>query len=222
MDTRFLALAIFACMVLASVGWPTLLRVSRHLVSTAISLGGGTLALVAVLLGANEPYLRYLVVAIAAVVVAALAAEIFFPSDAEHVVTSVSGTAAAGAVATSGAAWVAAHRTVGSEDLVVAAGVALAIAAIASVATSRGYVNVALTLGLSAGAGFGTGYLFDSISWYGGLLVGLAAGAAVLLVQELARREPPPATIWAGIASGLTPVLVAGVLVYVTGRLLIG
>jgi hypothetical protein len=222
LDTRFLALAIFACMILAAVGWPALLRISRHLVSTSIALGGGTLALVAVLLGANEPYLRYLVVALAAIVVAALAAEIFWPSDAQHVVTSVSGTAAAGTVATSGAAWVAAHRTAGSEDLVVAAGVALAIAAIASVATARGYVNVALTLVLSAAAGYGTGYLFDSISWYGGLLVGLVAGASVLLVQELSRREPPPATVWAGIASGLTPVLVAGVLVYVTGRLLVG
>lgn len=222
LGTRYLALGLYLCIVLASVGWPTLLRVSRHLVSTGIALGGGTLALVAVLLGANEPYLRYMVVALAAVVVAALVAEIFFPSEAEHVVMSVSGTAAAGAVAASGAAWAAAHRTAGAEDLVVAAAVAVAVAAIASVATARGSINAALALVLSTAAGYGTGYVFDSISWYGGALVGLVGGTSVLLVHELARREPPPATAWAGIASGLTPVLVSGVLVYVTGRLLIG
>ncbi|PKQ27338.1 MAG: hypothetical protein CVT64_02620 [Actinobacteria bacterium HGW-Actinobacteria-4] len=222
LGTRFLALVVFGFLVLASVGWPIFLRVSRHLVSTAIILGGGTIALVAVLLGRSEPYLRYMVLAIAAIVIAALVAEIFWPSDKDHVVTSVSATAAAGTLAASGAAWIASHRTVGSEDLVVAAAAALAVAAIASVATSRGSLNGILTLTLGAATGFGTGLLFDSITWYGGLLVGLVAASAALLINELARREPRPKNLWAGIASALTPVLASGALIYVTGRLLVG
>jgi hypothetical protein len=163
-----------------------------------------------------------MVVAIAAIVIAALVAEIFWPSNKDHVVTSVSGTAAAGTLAASGAAWIATHRTVGSEDLVVAAAAALAVAAIASVATSKGNVNGILTLTLGAATGFGTGLLFASITWYGGLLVGLVAGSAALLINELARREPRPTNLWAGIASALTPVLASGALIYVTGRLLVG
>jgi hypothetical protein len=222
LGTRYLAIAMFACIVLAAVGWPSLLRISRHMVSTAIIMGGGTLALVAVLLGRSEPFLRYMVVAIAGIVIAALVAEIFFPSATEHVVTSVSGTAGAGAVAASGAAWVAADRTAGAEDLVVAGAAALAVAAIAAVATTKGHINTILTLVLGTATGWGTGHLFDSISWYGGALVGLVAATTALLVHELARREPRPHNVWAGIASALTPVLVAGVLVYITGRLLVG
>src|SRR5690606_29136346 len=68
--TRYLALAVLVCIVLAGIGWPLLLRVSRPMVSTAIVLGGGTLALIAVVLGRSEPYLRYMVVAIAGMVIA--------------------------------------------------------------------------------------------------------------------------------------------------------
>ncbi len=220
--TRFLAIAIFFSIVIAAVGWPWLLRISRHLVSTAIVMGGGTLALIAVLLGRSEPYLRYMVLAIAGITIAALCAEIFWPSAKDHVVTSVSATAGAGAVAVSGAAWVASSRTVGSEDLVVAGAAALAVAAITSVVTSRAHINSVLTIVLGTAVGYGMGTLFDSISWYGGMLVGLVAGATSLLIHELSRREPPPVNVWAGIASALTPVLVAGVLIYVTGRLLVG
>ena len=222
LGTRYLALAVFGCIILASIGWPLLLRVSRPMASTAITMGGGTLALIAVALGRSEPYLRYMVVALAGIVIAALVLEVFYASDKGRVVSSVSATAAAGAVAASGAAWVAANRTAGSEDLVVAGAVALAVAAIASVATSRAGLNTALALVLGTGAGFGTGMLFDSISWYGGITVGLVAAATASLVGELARREPQPHSAWAGIASGLTPVLVAGVLVYIAGRLLVG
>jgi hypothetical protein len=222
LGTRYLALAVFAMIVLAAIGWPVLLRVSRPLVSTAIIIGGGLLALVAVVLGASEPYLRYMVIPVAAMTVAAMIAELFWPSQPGRVVSSVAATAAAGVVAGSGAAWVAADRTPGSEDLVVAGAVAIAVASVTATATSNANINAALTLVFGTATGYGMGTLFDSISWYGGALVGATAGATALIVHELYRREPRPKGVWAGIASALTAVLVAGVLIYIGGRLLVG
>lgn len=222
MGTRYLAAGVLACVVAFAWGWPRLVRSAHPWVGTAIIAAGGTASLGAVVLGRSEPYLRYMVVAVAAVVVAALVAEVFFASGPGRVVTTVSATASGGAIATACAAWVASNRTAGAQDLVVTGAVALAVAAIASVITHRPQLNIVLALILGIGAGFGTGTLFESISWYGGILVGLAAGVSVVLLGELYRREPRPRGVWAVIASGLTPVLVAGVLVYLGGRLLVG
>lgn len=220
--TRFLALAIFALLAIASFGWPSLLRISHHLVGSVIIIAGGSLALVGALLGRTEPYLRYVAIALAATIMAALIVEVFLPSAPGRAVTSVAATATAGTVAATAAAWVAANRTPGSEDLVVAGAATLAVAAIASVITRSIEINALLAVFFGGLAGFGTGYLFESISWWGGLIIGIVAGAATILVHELARREPPPATIWAGMASAFTPVFMTGVLVYVAGRLLVG
>ncbi|WP_297081858.1 hypothetical protein [uncultured Demequina sp.] len=220
--TRYLALGVFVVMAGFAVGWPVLTRVSRRWISTGIIGVGSIVGLGAVVLGRDEPYLRYMAVAIAGIVVVALVSEVFFPSAPGRAVTSVAATASGGAIAASGAAWVASNRTVGAEDLVVAGAAALAIAAVASVLTHHATVNTVLALVLGAGSGALTGWLFDSITWYGGILVGLAAGISVVLLAEMYRREPRPHSVWAGIASGVTPVLVAGVLVYLGGRLLIG
>jgi hypothetical protein len=222
LGTRYLAAGVLVTMLCFAVGWPILTRVSRHWVSTTIIALGSVGALGAVVLGRDEPYLRYMVVAIAGIVVAALASEVFFPSAPGRAVTSVAATASGGAVAASGAAWVASSRTPGAEDLVVAGATALALAAVVSVLTHHATVNTVSALVVGAGAGGVTGYLFDSITWYAGILVGIAAGVSVVLLAELYRREPRPHSVWAGMSSGVTPVLVAGVLVYVGGRLLNG
>ncbi|GIG54994.1 hypothetical protein [Demequina activiva] len=222
LGTRYLAAGVLLVMAGLAVGWPILTRTSRHWVSTAIIGAGSIVALIAVILGRDEPYLRYMVVAVAGIVVAALVTEIFLPSAPGRAVTSVAATAAGGAVAASGAAWVASSRTAGAEDLVVAGAAALAMAAVASVVTNHATINTVLALVLGAASGGVTGFLFDSITWYGGILVGIAAGVSVVLLAELYRREPRPHSVWAGIASAVTPVLVAGVLVYLGGRLLIG
>ncbi|WP_062209881.1 hypothetical protein [Demequina oxidasica] len=222
LGTKYLAGGILLCVLALAWGWPHLAHVSRTTVSSIVIAGGGALAIFAVALGRSEPYLRYMVIAVAAVTIAALASEIFFASQRGHAVTSVAGTAAGGAIATSGAAWLAANRTVGAEDLVVAGGTVLAVAAVAAVLTTNGNVNAVLTILLGTGAGSGMGHLLPSMSWWGGSLVGLSCAVTVVLTNELYRREPRPRTHMAGIASGITPVLVAGMLVYLGGRLLVG
>lgn len=222
LGTRYLAVGILLIVLALAMGWPVLTRASRTWVSTAIIALGGTAAMIAVLFGRSEPYLRYMVVAVAGLVLAALVSEVFLPSAPGRAVTSVAATASGGAVAASGAAWIASNRTAGAEDLVIAGAVAIAVAAIASVATNHPTVNTIAALILGAGSGFALGSNMESLSWYSGILVGLASGVSVVLLAELYRREPHPRDRWAGIASGVTPILVAGVLVYLGGRLLVG
>jgi len=222
LGTRYLAFGVLACILATAVGYPYMTRVTRPRVTSAIIIFGGVLALVAVVLGRNAPYLRYMTVAVAAVTVAALAAEVFFPTGRGRAVTYVAATASGGAIVAAGAAWVAVARTNGAEDLVVCGGAALAVAAIASVLTTHPTVNTlgALTLGTLTGGVMG--YFFPALPWYAGLAIGLVCAVAAVLIQELYRREPRPRGWWTGIAAGVTPVLVAGALVYIAGRLLLG
>ncbi len=222
LGTRYLAVGVLACIVATAVGYPYLMRVTRPRVTTLIVIGGGVLALVAVVLGRTAPYLRYMTVATAAVTVAALAAVILFPTVPGRTVTYVAATAAGGAIVASGAAWVAVARTNGAEDLVVCGGAALAVAAILSVLTTHPTVNTLSALGLGTITGGVMGYFFPALPWYSGVLIGLVCAVAAVLIQELYRREPRPRGWWPGIAAGVAPVLVAGALVYIAGRLLVG
>jgi len=222
LGTRYLAIGVSALIALAAFGWPRLLRVYRRRVSTVIIGASGALSVVAIGLGREEPYLRYGVAAAGAAVLLALAAEVFFPSPPGRAVTSVTGMMAGAMVAVSAGAWVAAMRTPGASDLVVAGASALAIAGIASVITANPGINAAITLTLGAAAGGGMGIVFDTIGWQGGALVGFVAASSVLIVTELTYREPAPRHFFASVASGITPVLAAGVLVYLGGRLLVG
>ena len=219
---RWLGLGVAACIVLFASGWPELTRVPHRRVSAGVIGIGGILALATVVLGENEPYLRYMVIAIAIIVVASLATEIFVPSPAGRAAGAVASTAAGGTIAATGAAWLAAGRTVGAEELVVASAAAVALAAVGSVLTHHSTVNATLAFVLGIGAGTGLGYLFESMPWYAGTVVGGVAAASVVLMNELARREPPATSLWAGIASGITPVLAVGALVYLGGKLLVG
>jgi hypothetical protein len=222
LGTRYLAIGVSALIAVAALGWPRLLRVYRRRVSTVIIGTSGALSVVAIGLGRNEPYLRYGVAAAGAAVLLALAAEVFFPSPPGRAVTSVTGMMAGAMVAVSAGAWVAAVRTPGASDLVVAGAASLAITGIASVLTSKPGVNAAIALTLGTAAGGAMGLLFNSVGWPGGALVGFVAASAVLIVSELTYREPAPRHFFASVASGITPVLAAGVLVYLGGRLLVG
>jgi len=220
--TRFLAVGVSALIALAAFGWPRLLRVYRRRVSTVIIGISGALSVVAIGLGRDEPFLRYGVAAAGAAVMLALAAEVFFPSPRGRAVTSVTGMMAGAMVAVSAGAWVAAMRTPGASDLVVAGAAALAITGIASALTANAAINAVIALVLGTAAGGAMGAVFDSIGWPGGALVGFIAASSVLIVTELTQREPAPRHFLAAVASGITPVLAAGVLVYLGGRLLVG
>ncbi len=219
---QVLAVGVLAAVFVLAIGWPLLTWTPHWLTGSAIVLAGGALATVGVLLGTREPFLRHMVVALAMTTIAALVIEVLRPSPPGQVVTAVAGTVTGATVAASGAAWIAAARTPGAEELVIAGAAALAVAALASAATSRMSLNVLLALTLGSGAGAASGYFFETIEWYGGALVGLLCAAAVVTVHELTRRDIANTSQLAGIAAGITPVTVAGTLVYIGGRILVG
>ncbi len=190
LGTRYLAVAVLAMIVVLAVGWPALLRASRRRAASLVLMVGGAIAVVAVALGDTSPHLRHMVVAAAFMAIGALVSEVFFPSSRGRAVTSVAATCAGAIVVASGAAWVAASRTHGAEDLVVTGGAALAVAAIAGVFTRSPSLNSTLALVLGMLTGFATGALFPELPWYAGGAVGLLCGVIVSLLQELMRREP--------------------------------
>jgi hypothetical protein len=214
--------AVLTLSFVLAIGWPVLSWTPHWISGSTITLGAGALSVVGVLLGHDEPFLRHMVIALAASAVAALIVEVLHPSPSGQVVTAVAGTVAGATIAASGAAWIATARTPGAEDLVVAGALALAISAIASVLTTRMSINVIAALVLGTGVGIGTGSAFPSIEWYGGGLVGFLCACSFIAVHELTRREVANTSVWAGIASGITPVTVGGALVYIGGRILVG
>jgi len=222
LGTRYLAAGVGALVVVAALGWPRLLRVYRRRVSTVIICAAGALSVVAIGAGRGEPYLRYAVAAAAAAVLLALSAEVFFPSPPGRAITSVTGMMTGAMVAVSSGAWVAAARTPGADDLVVAGAACLAFAGVGAIVSVNPQINALCGAVAGVGAGVGMGFVFDSIGWASGILVGAAAAAAVLLVAELGEREPTPRSTMAAIAAGVTPILASGVLVYLGGRLLVG
>lgn len=218
----WLAMAVFAVIVLLAAGWPLLTWTPHWANGAAVILVGGALTVLGVLVGESDPFLRHAVVALGVAVAGALALEVIRPSPEGHVVTSVAGTVSGVTVAASGAAWIAAARTPGAQYLVICAAVAMVVAAFASVITASMVINVGIALAAGAGVGIGGSFVFDTIEWYGGAFIGLLGACAVMLVHELVRREVENTNTLAGIAAGVAPVMVAGSLVYIGGRILIG
>ena len=219
---RWLAVAVLGVSFFLALGWPALTWTPNWFIGSSIVLGSGALATVGVLLGKDEPFLRHMVVALAASAVVALVMEVLKPSPPGQVVTAVASTVSGATVAASGAAWIAAARTPGAEDLVVAGAAALFVAAIASTLTSNMAVNIALAIALGTGIGASSGTVFADITWYGGGLVGFLCACAFISIHELTRRDVENKSALAAIASGITPVTVAGALVYIGGRILVG
>jgi hypothetical protein len=219
---RWLALALLAITFFLAIGWPALTWTPHLIVGSAVVLGSGAIAMVGVLLGRDEPFLRHMVPALAAAVVGALILEVLRPSPPGQVLTAVASTVAGATVAASGAAWIASARTPGAEDLVVAGAAALFVAAIVSTLTSKMIINTVAAVVLGTAMGAATGTVFPSIEWYGGALVGLLCACSFVIFHELTRRDVGNRSTLAAIASGITPVTVAGSLVYIGGRILVG
>lgn len=219
---RWLAVAVLALSFMLAIGWPALTWTPNWLVGSSVVLGSGALSTVGVLLGRDEPFLRHMVVALAASVVIALVLEVLRPSPPGQVITAVASTVSGATVAASGASWIAAARTPGAKDLVVVGAASLFMAAIASTLTSKMWVNTILAITLGTGIGGASGSIFESIEWYGGALVGLLCACTFISVHELTRRDLANRNPLAAISSGILSVTVAGSLVYVGGRILVG
>jgi hypothetical protein len=219
---RWLGVAVLAISFALALGWPALTWAPQVVLGSVVVLASGAVATIGVLLGRDEPFLRHVVVALAAAVVGALVLEVVHPSRPGQVLTGIASTVSGATVAASGAAWIAAARTPGAEDLVVAGAAALFVAAVVSTLTSHMAINVIAAVVLGTAIGVSSGSVFPSIEWYGGGLVGLLCACSFVTVHELVRRDATNTSQLAAVASGIMPVTIAGTLVYIGGRILVG
>jgi len=222
LNPKLLPLAIFLLLIGMALGWAYIVRIPHWLTGAAIVVASGTLALIAINLATGAPFLRFIAVALALTTIASLAAEVFNPSPRGRVVATAAGMTTGGAIAASGAAWLASSKTVGAGSLVIAGAIAITVAAICSTLTANGGLNTVLAMVTGTGVGALLGTFMDPVTWYAGAVVGAGCAASVVLVSEMYRRQPPPPNAWAGISAAIAPVLIAGVLVYIGGRLLVG
>lgn len=213
-------LAVFVLVV--AWGWPTLLDLpARAGVRFVVALGGlGALA--AVTFTDGEPFLRDLPVVLALSILLAFVNELVRPDGRLRMVDSVAGSVSGVLVVASAAGWVAAGRTTGGTAIVVVGAVALGVSSASSVVPLSPWLGLLAAVGVSGGVGVGLAAVLPGITLLAGGLIGVAVGILGATLREVFTRLPALARRSAATAAVVVPVTVAGTLVYVAGRLLVG
>ncbi|WP_263120919.1 hypothetical protein [Cellulomonas sp. RIT-PI-Y] len=210
---------------LFAYGWPLVAGLPARWHSTTVIVLGGAAAVLAVWLSREQAMLNQVPAVFAGVVLAAFLAELARRDGRERLVESVAGTVAGALVPVCSVGWLAAERTVAGDAVVVAGAVALAVGSAVSALPFRGWLRVGAVVGGSTAAGAVVGVALTEIGLLSGTLLGLAVGILVAAATELFRRLEHDGEPWARAALwsiATLPVAVTGILVYLTGRVLIG
>lgn len=210
----FLALAIAA-------GWPILLNLPNLLGSSVVIALGGAGAVVAVAATKGAPWLRELPIVVALAILLAFVNELARQDGRARLVDSVAGTVTGVLVAASSAGWLAAERSVGGTELVVTGAVALAVAAFVSAFPLGSWLGALVTTGAGVAAGVAVGLLSTDVPAAVGPVLGLAMGMLVAALHALFDRLPALRRRTAAFAAVVLPVALAGIVVYVVGRVLV-
>jgi hypothetical protein len=217
-----LAGAAAALVLLLASGWAPLLRLPAP--------GGSTLVIALAGLGGvavgwatrGEPVLRNLPLVIALSLVLAFVAEMLRRGGRPRLVESVSGTVAGIVVAVSCAGWVAAGRSEAGAALVVTSAVGLAVAsAVSALPLAAGWAGSLVGVALAGAAGAGAAAVVPAIDPVSGLVAGVVGGLVVAALRLLFDRQPTLAGWRAGLSAVAAPVAVAGILVFVVGRVVV-
>lgn len=209
-----LALAIAA-------GWPILLNLPNLLGSAVVIALGGAGAVVAVAATKGAPWLRELPIVVALAVLLAFVNELARQDGRARLVDSVAGTVTGVLVAASAAGWLAAERSVGGTELVVTGAVALAVAAFVSAFPLGSWLGALVTTGAGIAAGVAVGLLSTDVPAAVGPVLGLAMGVLIAALHALFDRLPALRRRTAAFAALVLPVALAGIVVYVVGRVLV-
>lgn len=222
-DTGELPIVIAAVLLALAiaVGWPLLLGLPNLLGSGVVIALGGSGAVLAVAGTRGAPWLRELPVVVALAILLAFVNELARQDGRARLVDSVSGTVTGVLVATTAAGWLAAERSVGGTSLVVSGAVALAVAAATSAAPLGAWLGGVVTTGAGMATGTAVGTLMPDFPAAVGPVLGLAMGLLVAALHALFDRLPALRRRTAAFTVAVLPVALAGILVYVVGRLLV-
>lgn len=224
-DHRLLAAAVaWGCLVVAW-GWPALLGSASRFGSSAALAVAGISAPVVVAATPTDPYLRFVPGVIAVALVAMFLHQLVRRDGRAHLTESIIITAAGLAVMALAVTLVPLARTLQGPEVLTVAVAAAALGALADLlAPSRALrpwmLPIAMVLGGAAGGLLATtlGHPNPRVA----ILVGLLT-AAVAHAMRRVLAGVQAITTWRGqVTSGISSVLVVGVVAYVLGRLLVG
>jgi len=221
--TLYLTAVAAVLVLLLAVGWVSLLRLPARggptLVIALTGLGGVAVAWAT----PDEPVLRYLPLVIAMGLVLAFLSEMLRRGGRTRLVESVSGTVTGVVVAVACAGWVAAGRSEAGAALVVTSAVGLAVAsAVSALPIAARWAGSLVGVALAGAAGAGTAFAVPTIEPVTGLVAGAVGGLVVASLRLLFEQQPALSRRRAGIAALAVPVAVAGMMVFVVGRVVQG
>jgi hypothetical protein len=207
-----------------AIGWPALTGLPFQPGSaTVVAITGvGAVAVVYARSGQQGPDLRDVAIVFAGSVLLTFVNELLRRDGRPRLVESVTGTVTGSLLAVSAAGWVACGRSTAGEALVVAGAVALAAASAVSAVRLPVWLTTLLVSLAGAVSGALLGLVLPVLGLLAGALAGLAVGGLVAALKALfhplaaLRRRVPAFT------AVVLPVAVAGMLVYVVGRVLLG
>lgn len=206
-------------------GWPELLGSSSRFGSSLAIGVAGVFAPVVVALTPDEPFLRNVPVVVALAMLAMFLHQLVRKDGRPRLTQSVAVSAAGIAIATIGAAYVPLGRTFGGPDVVVVAGIALALSSVADLGAPMARLRpwmlpFALVLGIGSGAVAGL-VLTEVGGLAGALLGGVVAGLAHVTRRALCTL-PPVRGLRGQVTAAAASVLVTAVPVYLLARILVG
>lgn len=205
-----------------AAGWPALLGLPSPVGSAVVVALGGAGAVMTVTATAGQPLLRHVPVVAGMAVLGAFVHELARRDGRLRLVESITGTVTGLLVVISAAGWVAAGRTPGGMSLVVTAAASLAVAAVVSAVHLAGWSGALVTTGAAVVAGAGVGAVMPDVGVVPGAVLGLATGVLVAALHVLLDGVRSLERRLAALGAVILPVLVAGVLAYVVGRVLVG
>ncbi|WP_156253104.1 hypothetical protein [Pseudactinotalea terrae] len=203
---------------LFSIGWPTLLGLParRGAVVVLLLTSGAAVTVVEI-----TEDVAWAALVLAGSVLAAFVNELARRDGRPRLVESVSGVVAGCAIVVAGVGWLAMGTGGSQVGLVLTGSVTLAAAAALSAAPIPAPYSAIVTIVLTAVVGLLIGYLLISVGMTTGVLIGLAAGVLIATVHHLFGQFPSSNRLFPAMSAAMLPVAVAGLPVYVLGRVLL-
>jgi len=206
-------------------GWPELLGSSSRFGSSLAIGVAGVLAPVVVAFTPDEPYLRDVPVVVAFAMLVMFLHQLMRKDGRPRLTQSVAVSAAGIAIATIGVAYVPLGRTFGGPDVVVVAGIALAVSSVADLgaplARLRPWMVPAAVL-LGAGTGGVAGVVLTGVGGLAGVVLGAVAAGLAHVTRRALCTLPPIRGVRGQVTAAAASVLVTAVPVYLVARILVG
>lgn len=217
-DRPLLVGTVAGICVLFSIGWPSLLGLPARRGAVVVLLLTSAAAVTVVEITDD---VAWAALVLAGSVLAAFINELARRDGRPRLVESVSGVVAGCTVVVGGVGWLAMGTGGAQVGLVLIGSVTLAVAAAITAAPIPAPYSAITTIVATAVVGLVIGYLLINVGMTTGVLVGLSAGLLIATVHHLFGQFPASGRVFPALSGAMLAVAVAGLPVYVLGRVLL-